>query len=157
MTNWHTFFTNPHNLNPLSISDDENAIEQPVLKFKGKHQILVVDDEVIIRDLLSDVLIEQNYDVILAKDGFEGLELYKKNEQTIGLIILDIIMPGMTGKEVFEKIREINGKAKIIITSGYSKQKVTESLIANGANGFLPKPFNIDKLLGIIKALIEEN
>ena len=49
----------------------------------------------------------------------------------------------------------INENAKIIITSGYSKQKVTESLIANGANGFLPKPFNIDKLLGIIKALIE--
>ena len=139
------------------ISDDESAIEQPIINFKEKHQILVVDDEVIIRDLLNDVLIEQNYDVILAKDGFEGLELYKKNEQTIGLIILDIIMPGMSGKEVFEKIREINGKAKIIITSGYSKQKVTESLIANGANGFLPKPFNIDKLLGIIKALIEEN
>lgn len=124
---------------------------------KGKHQILVIDDEVIIRDLLSDVLVEHNYDIILAEDGFKGIEEYKKNQSTIELIILDIIMPGMTGKEVFEKIREINDKAKIIITSGYSKQKITESLIANGANGFLPKPFNIDKLLGIIKALIEEN
>jgi two-component system, cell cycle sensor histidine kinase and response regulator CckA len=136
--------------------DDKSEKEKVQLKAKNNFQILVVDDEVIIRDLLNDVLEEQNYEVILAKDGLEGLELYKKYEKTINIVILDIIMPGMTGKEVFEKIREINSKAKIIITSGYSKQKVTDSLIANGANGFLPKPFNIDKLLGIIKALIEE-
>ena len=138
------------------VADEKAETGQPINKVKDKFQILVVDDESIIRDLLNDVLVEQNYDVILAKDGLEGLELYKKNEKTINIVILDIIMPGMTGKEVFEKIREINDKAKIIITSGYSKQKVTDSLIANGANGFLPKPFNIDKLLGIIKALIEE-
>ena len=66
-------------------------------------------------------------------------------------------MPGMSGKELFEKIRELNPNAKIIITSGYSKQQITENLMASGANGFLPKPFNIDKLLGLIKALVEEN
>jgi len=58
---------------------------------------------------------------------------------------------------VFEKIREINADAKVIITSGYSKQQITDSLMASGANGFLPKPFNIDKLLGLIKAIVEEN
>jgi PAS domain S-box-containing protein len=126
-------------------------------KEKSKTQILVVDDEMIIRDLLNDVLVDQNYNIILAKDGLEGFELYKKNQNSIDLVILDIIMPGMSGKEVFEKIREINPAAKIIITSGYSKQQVTESLMHSGANGFLPKPFNIDKLLGLIKALVEEN
>lgn len=139
------------------ISHDEIELVKTKEPKKEKHQILVVDDEVIIRELLSDVLIEQNYEVILAEDGLQGLEVYKKNQSTLELVILDIIMPGMTGKEVFEKIREIDKNAKIVITSGYSKQKVTDSLIADGANGFLPKPFNIDKLLGIIKALIEEN
>jgi PAS domain S-box-containing protein len=127
------------------------------LKVKEKPQILVVDDEVIIRDLLNDILEDHNYDIILAKDGIEGFELYKKHKNSIDLVLLDIIMPGMTGKEVFEKIREINADAKVIITSGYSKQQITDSLMANGASGFLPKPFNIDKLLGLIKALVEEN
>jgi PAS domain S-box-containing protein len=136
--------------------ESDVGTEMKKRELKENFQILVVDDEAIIRDLLNDVLIDQNYDVILAKDGFEGLELYKKNKKSIDLIILDIIMPGMSGKEVFDKIREIDKEAKIIITSGYSKQKVTESLMSSGANGFLPKPFNIDKLLGLIKALVEE-
>lgn len=126
-------------------------------KAKQKATILVVDDEYIIRDLLNDVLNDLNLNVILAKDGIEGLELYKTHNNNIDITILDIIMPGMTGKEVFEKIREINPQAKIIISSGYSQQKITNMLIANGANGFLPKPFNIDKLVGLIGALVKEN
>jgi len=137
----------------------EKEIQQDKLQIikKKSPQILVVDDEVIIRDLLNDVLKDQKYDILLAKDGLEGLEKYTKYQSTIDLVLLDIIMPGMSGKELFEKIREINSNARIIITSGYSKQQITESLMASGANGFLPKPFNIDKLLGLIKALVEEN
>lgn len=134
---------------------EESKVTAPK-KRKDKPQILIVDDEVIIRDLLNDVLIDHNYEIISAKDGFEGLKKYQKNMDTIDLVILDIIMPGMTGDEVFKKMRAINPDSKIIITSGYSKQKITEELMTSGANGFLPKPFNIDKLLGLIKALVEE-
>ena len=143
--------------NNVSITENERQQDSSKTTKKKLPQILVVDDEVIIRDLLNDVLKDQKYDIILAKDGLEGLEKYTQYQSTIDLVLLDIIMPGMSGKELFEKIRELNSNAKIIITSGYSKQQITESLMASGANGFLPKPFNIDKLLGLIKALVEEN
>ncbi len=135
----------------------QKDLNEEDITLKNDILILIVDDENIIRDLLHDVLVEQDYKVLLAKNGEEGLDLYKEYQQNIDITILDIIMPGISGKEVFEKIRDINPKAKIIITSGYSKQKITESLIADGANGFLPKPFNIDKLLDLINALMEEN
>jgi len=151
------FFGKVSNDIAKSIDSQEIKKAKPKVIKKKNPQILVVDDEVIIRDLLNDVLIDQKYDILLAKDGSEGLELYTKHQKSIDLVLLDIIMPGMSGKEVFEKIREMDSNAKVIITSGYSKQQITESLMASGANGFLPKPFNIDKLLGLIKALVEEN
>ena len=123
-------------------------------KEKEKKYILIVDDEAIIRDLVSDVLKENDYDILTAANGEEGLEIYKKNQQIIDLIILDIIMPGISGGELFKLIREINPDMKIIITSGYSKQKVTKTIMASGANGFLPKPFNINKLLELVNTTI---
>ena len=118
-------------------------------------KILVIDDEPLILGSLEALLNKKGYEIHLASTGKEGIKFL--DQEGADLVLLDIIMPGMSGKEVFEKIREINPDAKIIITSGYSKQQITESLMASGANGFLPKPFNIDKLLGLIKALVEEN
>ena len=116
-------------------------------------KIIVVDDHELFRSGMESLL-KKNIDFEVHEGVGTQSELDKiLSAEQIDIVLLDIIMPGMSGKEVFEKIRGINPNAKIIITSGYSKQQITESLIASGANGFLPKPFNIDKLLGLIKAL----
>jgi len=113
----------------------------------GKGTILVIDDEVIIRELLSDILQSQGYNVLTAENGKIGLELYRSKKAIIDIIILDIIMPEMDGKQVYEKVKSIDSEARVLITSGYSKSKIKEELLAKGVDGFLPKPFDIKDLL----------
>lgn len=113
----------------------------------GKGTILVIDDEVIIRELLSDILKSQGYRVLTAENGKEGIKIYKSRKKIIDLIILDIIMPEMDGKQVYEKIKSLDDDARVLITSGYSKSKIREELLEKGVDGFLPKPFDIDALL----------
>jgi signal transduction histidine kinase/CheY-like chemotaxis protein len=113
----------------------------------GKGTILVVDDEVIIRELLGDILKSQGYRVLTAENGKEGIALYRKNMAIIDLIILDIIMPQMDGKQVYEQIKSFDPEARVLITSGYSKSKILDELLQKGVDGFLPKPFDIEALI----------
>jgi CheY-like chemotaxis protein len=121
----------------------------------GKATILVVDDEIIIRELLTDILKSRGYRVLTAENGREGVALYKKNKRIIDLIILDIIMPEMDGKEVYEQIKAEDPEARVLITSGYSKSKVREELLQKGVDGFLPKPFDIEALIKQVQNIMQ--
>jgi len=134
---------------------DPKEISMQTEKTTGKvNKILVVDDEDVIRELIFDVVTSKGYEVILASDGNEGYEQFKNHWPEISLVILDIIMPGMDGKELYEKIKDINPSMKVLITSGYSKPNVKAELIKMGVNGFLPKPFNIIELTDLLQKII---
>ncbi|HGY56327.1 MAG TPA: response regulator [Caldithrix abyssi] len=122
-------------------------------KSTEKNTVLVVDDENVIRELIQDVLIMKNINVILASDGLEGYEKYLKHKNDIGLVILDIIMPGMDGKELYFKIKEDNPDMRVIVTSGYSKTNIKEELLQAGVEHFLAKPFNINDLSRILDTI----
>ncbi|MCK5126887.1 MAG: response regulator [candidate division Zixibacteria bacterium] len=81
--------------------------------------ILVVDDELIIRDLLFRSLSQNDYRVILARDGFEAIDIYKAQTEKIDVVILDLQMPKMNGIEVLKKLRTINPNVSVILSSGY--------------------------------------
>jgi DNA-binding NtrC family response regulator len=82
----------------------------------------------------------------VAENGEEGLELYKGKWSEIDLVLLDLSMPGMGGKETFKRMKAINANAKVLLTSGYSETEVTDELNALGLAGFIQKPYRFDKL-----------
>lgn len=108
--------------------------------------IMVVDDEYMIRVVTSDILISLGYKVRVCKDGREAVEYYSNNWDRVHLIILDLMMPEMDGFETFGKLMEINSKAKILLSSGYSMDGQAQSLLQAGAIDFLQKPFTISQL-----------
>jgi len=108
--------------------------------------ILLIDDEVLIRKTGHRLLSRLGYSVLLAADGQEALELYREKQGDVSLVLLDMIMPGMTGRETFEQLQKINPSVKVLLTSGYDKNDKIDQLIDAGAAGFLQKPYNMTLL-----------
>ncbi len=116
-----------------------------------KHSILIVDDEEIIRDFLSEVL--EDYTVSLACDGDEAIE--KIQQQHFDVVITDLRMPRVPGEEVVRAARQADPKAKVIVISGYSSLATVSQSVQNGACAFLSKPFSIKELLQTVTTAIE--
>lgn len=108
--------------------------------------ILLIDDEQIVRMITAELLEYLGYKVHLSADGKEALEFYRDNFQDVELIILDMVMPEMRGTIVFQKIIEINPKAKVIFLSGFSHDHEVEEILELGALGYLRKPVSMDEL-----------
>jgi two-component system cell cycle sensor histidine kinase/response regulator CckA len=126
--------------------------------FKGGDEtILLVDDEEYIRDLGVELLTDAGYNVLTAHDGEEALELYRKEQNKIDLVILDLVIPGMGGKKCYEEILKINPKAKILIVSGYSANGPGKAALEAGAKGFVGKPFDVSHLLETIREILDED
>ncbi|MEQ8253411.1 MAG: HD domain-containing phosphohydrolase [Smithellaceae bacterium] len=123
------------------------AIRVPVeLKYKDKKTILVVDDYLPTRRLIVDALDQSSqYEVDEAENGEEALQLF--NQHNYDLVISDIMMPGMSGMDLLNRIREKNLSAAVIMITGNPTVELTVSAIKKGAVDFLPKPFDIDDLL----------
>lgn len=108
----------------------------------GTGTILVVDDELIIRATASMLLENLGYTVMLAENGAEAVELYRRRGDEIDLVILDVVMPVMDGRETFEKILAVNPRAKVILSSGYAKSINLKGLEEKGLVGSITKPFS---------------
>jgi len=113
-------------------------------ELKGEGTILVIDDEENLRELVKDFLEPLGYRVIPAFDGREGLKLFREMRDQIDLVILDMIMPGMNGAEVFQQMRSVAPGIKVLLCSGYSHEGLAgiKELIRGGAAGFIQKPFS---------------
>jgi nitrogen-specific signal transduction histidine kinase/CheY-like chemotaxis protein len=122
---------------------------------KGSGHILLVDDEELIRITGKDMLEYMGYKVITAQNGKEAIDLYIQNQNQIDLIIMDMIMPIMSGKEAFYKIKKINPHCKIIISSGFAKKEQLNLLNSKGLNGFISKPFRDYELSKVVSQVIK--
>jgi CheY-like chemotaxis protein len=121
----------------------------------GNETILFVDDEKSNREIGKEILSGFGYNVIPAANGEEALECYRKNRNTIGLVILDLIMPGIGGRKCLEKLIEENPDINVIISSGYSASKAVEDALEAGAKGFIGKPYNLKKMLEVIRSVFD--
>lgn len=108
--------------------------------------ILLVDDETIVQDVASAMLRTLGYTVITAEDGPTALEIYRERQSVIDLVILDMVMPDMSGGEVFDEIKKFNPKAKVLLSSGYSLNGQASRIIERGCDGFIQKPFSINDI-----------
>jgi len=111
--------------------------------------ILIIDDEPAVRNVTRTLLERAGYRVLTAASGAEGLEVYGANASTIGLVVLDLTMPRMSGKEVLLELQRLGGNVPVILASGYSHP----DSLPSGPNiaGFLHKPFRFDELLAVIR------
>jgi len=143
---------------PENLSEEVPA-PVPVSALAGKPEegpgeaILVVDDEEPVRSLCREVLESANYKVFTAASGEEAINIYRDNKDHIPLAILDLILPGMSGHQIFLALKEINPDLKVIVASGYSPE-LGLKWIDQEINGFVQKPFNAGQLLKQIKEIL---
>ncbi len=123
----------------------------------GTETILLVDDEETISEVMEKALTLTGYKVLLARGGEEALELYEKNRKRIDLVVLDMLMPGMNGGKVFDRLRKMNPGVNVILSSGYSIDGEASQIMARGCNGFIQKPFGIKELSQKIREALDKN
>jgi len=114
---------------------------------KKKLNILVVDDDVAIRELFERILKKEEHRVITVDSGEEAIKVMEK--EPFDIVFLDVVMPGMDGLEVFKAIKKINSKAIVIMMSGYPVEERIEEAIKLGATDHIEKPLNADRILTI--------
>ncbi len=129
------------------------AIETPIPG--GTETILLVDDEEALRDLGTTLLNNFGYKVITAGNGKEALAIYSKYKNKISLILLDLIMPEMDGRQCLAEMLLIDPKAKILVASGYSENGLNDEIVEAKARGFVGKPYNITKLLTTVRDALD--
>ncbi len=112
---------------------------------KGK-TILLIDDEEMVIDISEMMLKKLGYKVLKAHNGHEGLQLFETNNSKIDLIISDLEMPKMNGKEVLDKLRKIDPQIKVMLSSGALIDTDERDVINEGFNGFLKKPYSMTTL-----------
>ncbi len=134
---------------PLSI---EHSKKQMDFELSKQMSILFVDDEKFIRELAENFLGNET-NLIIKENGLEALNYYKSNFADIDIVILDLIMPEMDGKETYRRMKTINPNIKIILISGYSVDKEVQLFSNNNKQIYLQKPFDRNELLQAIEQL----
>lgn len=120
----------------------------------GEGLILIIDDEQLIRDNASEILRECGYEVISAENGIIGLDLYRKHQHRIKAILLDLVMPVLSGQETFAALKSINQEVKVLLSSGYRHDERVDLILAAGATGFIQKPYSLYTLAKEIKKIL---
>jgi PAS domain S-box-containing protein len=126
------------------------------IPFQGSGQILLVDDEDLIRLTGKHLLEGMGFSVLLAENGLEALEIFERASSEIDLIIMDGMMPIMNGTKAFYKMREIDKNCKVILSSGFINEEDLNELKESGLSGFIQKPFRkneFSKLLSEVLSL----
>ena len=140
---------------PDAVAPEEDIREKLVLP-GGPETVLLVDDEDSIRDLAQKVLVRAGYSVLTASNGQEALELYKRESGRISLVILDLVMPEMSGAQCLEELVRIDPNARALIASGSSPDGSMTEGLEQLAKGFVWKPYNISQLLHAVRRALEE-
>jgi PAS domain S-box-containing protein len=112
----------------------------------GHGHILVIDDEEVVCRFTDSALTHLGYNVSCCYDGEEGVAFFREHYADVDLVVLDMIMPGLGGEEVFRLLKEIDPDVRVLIDSGFTQNGAAEAILDDGALGFLGKPFLVDEL-----------
>lgn len=95
--------------------------------------------------------------MLLASSGQEALEVYQENCSRIDMVILDMIMPGMDGSEIYQRLKKMNSEIKVLLSSGYSINGQAAEIVEMGCDGFIQKPFNMGALSVKIREVLDSD
>ena len=127
--------------------DPEGSAAEQAEAAAPSARILVVDDEEMIRRLITEMLKSAGHHVETREDGAAAVEYYRPRWRDIDLVVLDLVMPRMSGAEAFEAMKAINPRVPVLLVSGFSVESEARALLEAGAAGFLQKPFDRGQLL----------
>lgn len=105
---------------------------------------------------MNEVLQEAGYTVLLASDGEEGLSVFEANASSIALVIADVMMPRMKGRQFQEHVRRYRPGIKVLIVSGYQEVDLKRRDLLDAGSAFLQKPFDLDMLIGKVRELLDD-
>ncbi|GEM_PF-4014991 len=139
----------------------EEAMHEPATIVKtdipmGSGTILVVDDETVMRTIAKGLLEESGYNVILAHDGFDCLDAYVKHRDEIDLILLDMVMPRLNGRDTYERLQEIGAQEPIVLCSGFAGDRYVELISRPNIRHFIQKPYSAYELITLIFNILAE-
>ncbi len=139
-------------------ASEKPALNRPESRFEednwtGRGVVLLVDDEEIVRSVGAAMLKRLGFEVLMAEDGRQSLEVFRRHADDIVLVCLDLAMPEMSGEDVFREMRQIKGDVKVLLSSGFDEQEVTERF-AGDLDGFVQKPYRLETLRRKIREIL---
>ncbi len=126
-------------------------------KTAAKKLILLIDDEKVIREIGQEMIELLGYKCIIAKDGEEGVELFRKNSEKILIVVLDVEMPGISGEIVSNIISEEVPDTRILFISGYDRDYLEKNVFKKEIKNFMPKPLSVKSLSRKFNEMLREN
>ncbi len=144
----------------LPVSDDVEKINGKTVATKeisgGSETLLIIEDEEMLMGMMTMLLESKGYNLITARDGEEGIRLYREHQSKIAAVVTDMGLPRVSGDEVFRKIKQMNPHAPLILASGFLEPAMKMSLTKDGAKYFIQKPYDPNELLQTIRNSIDE-
>ena len=129
----------------------DQALEQ---QFQERLGVLVVDDEPLMRTMLQLGLKGDGFEVCLASNGREAIELYGKHRDNIAVVLLDVRMPGLDGLQTLDALLKLNSKVQVCLMTGGTGADELEKLRQRGAAHAIAKPFRLDQLANVLRQLV---
>ncbi|MDY6837660.1 MAG: PAS domain S-box protein [Thermodesulfobacteriota bacterium] len=140
---------------PASEKQVESAVKTADGFMRGTETVLLVDDEAAVLEVGMKLLGVMGYHVLTARDGNEALAVYETHGADIDIILLDMVMPNMGGGEAYDRMKEINPRIKVLLSSGYSIDGRAQEILDRGCNGFIQKPFDMKQLSARLREILD--
>jgi CheY-like chemotaxis protein len=137
--------------------DTIRGLRATALAWRGAGTILVVDDEETVRNVTKRILERAGFEVRLASNGVEALEIFALHQAEIRAVLLDVTMPRMGGEETFRRLRQLAPAVRVLLSSGYSEQEAMSRFAGKGLAGFVAKPFRPQGLLDSLREVLESD
>ncbi|ATX79186.1 Response regulator receiver domain-containing protein [Mariprofundus aestuarium] len=123
--------------------------------WRGSGTILIIDDEVIIREVAACILEDMGFETMTAENGWEGVQHYLGSRDQIVGVLLDMTMPKMDGIECFSQLRGINPKVKVVLSTGYNERVASGGFAGKGLAGYIQKPYEPKALREKMRSMLE--
>jgi len=143
---------------PASATEAPKEAPSPQVRetsVKGRESILFVEDEELILKMMETMLKSQGYRVYTAQDGLQAIEVFQRHVQDIDLVVSDIGLPGLSGKEVFERLKEMHSRVRVLLATGFIQPEERMELLEQGVLHLLDKPYTPTTLLTTIRCILD--
>lgn len=117
--------------------------------------VLLIDDDRLIQEAMGELLKLEGVDLIGATHGQAGVALFRQRQAEIGMVLLDVSLPGMSAEEVLDALQAVNRRVPIVLFSGHSESEIVSRFANKEIAGFLPKPYRIDYLFTLFRQMVK--